>query len=58
MQMISTMIHALFGYALMGVGMARIIEVCFLLQDEPTGQGQGTRQTHGQWYPIRAFQYL
>lgn len=52
------MIHALFGYALMGVGVARIVEVCFLLEDGPTGHGQGAQQTHGQWYPIRAFQYL
>lgn len=56
--MISTMVHALFGYTLMGVGATRIIEVCFLLEDKPTGLGEGTRQTQGQWFPIRAFQYL
>jgi hypothetical protein len=57
-QMISTMIHALFGYTLMGMGAARIIEVCFVLDDKPTGHAEGTRQSDGQWYPIRAFQYL
>ena len=56
-QMISTMIHALFGYTLMGVGATRIIEVCFLLKDQPTGQGEpGERSVH--WYSIQAFQYL
>lgn len=53
------MIHALFGYTLMGVAATRIIEVCFLLDDRPTGEGQepaSSRSTH--WYPIKAFQYL
>jgi hypothetical protein len=57
-QMISTMVHALFGYTLMGVGATRIIEVCFVLEDKPTGHGEGIQQTHGQWFTIRAFQYL
>ncbi|KAK0534074.1 hypothetical protein OC835_002799 [Tilletia horrida] len=35
--MISTMVHSLFGYVLMAAGVARIIEVCFVLQEGPTG---------------------
>lgn len=66
------MIHALFGYCLMAAGAARIVEVCFVLGDGPTGQVQGStseqqpaeqdeqqrmdKETH--WFPIRAFQYL
>jgi hypothetical protein len=53
------MIHALFGYMLMGVGATRIIEVCFLLEDQPTGHSALPRDASpGQWYPVRAFQYL
>lgn len=36
--MLSTMVHALFGYSLMAAGVARIIEVCFVLHDRPTGE--------------------
>lgn len=36
--MLSTMVHGLFGYALMAAGVARIVEVCFVLQDRPTGE--------------------
>jgi hypothetical protein len=63
--MISTHIHSLFGYALMGVSIARIIEICFVLQDKPTGSVGETdtiqanqEASNGSWYPIRAFQYL
>ncbi|KAK9480506.1 hypothetical protein V1514DRAFT_361865 [Lipomyces japonicus] len=36
---ISTKIHAMFGYALMGAGFARLIEISFLLNDEaPAGE--------------------
>lgn len=67
--MISTMIHALFGYTLMAAGIARIIEVCFLLEDRPTGHTEEVQDasttrappahpTEGPWFPIRAFQYL
>lgn len=35
--MLSTTVHALFGYALMAAGVARIIEVCFVPNDRPTG---------------------
>lgn len=37
--MISTKIHAMFGYALMAAGVCRIIEVCFVLHDQPTPPG-------------------
>lgn len=58
-QMISTMVHALFGYCLMAAGIARIVEVCFLLQDEPTGQGEVQRRhSSSAWFPVRAFQYV
>lgn len=63
--MISTHIHGLFGYALMGAGIARAIEVCFVVQDRPTGTVDGSwlpqrfsEPFHGSYYPIRAFQYL
>ncbi|KAJ9116654.1 hypothetical protein QFC20_000587 [Naganishia adeliensis] len=45
--MISTKIHALFGYALMAAGVVRIIEVCFVLQDGPSDSSN-----------IRILQYL
>ncbi|WVQ71786.1 hypothetical protein IAR50_001327 [Cryptococcus sp. DSM 104548] len=34
--MISSKIHALFGYALMGAGALRVVEICFVLNDQPT----------------------
>jgi hypothetical protein len=37
--MVSTMVHAAFGYTLMAAGVARIIEISFLLRDQPaTGE--------------------
>lgn len=36
--MLSTMVHGLFGYALMAAGVARVVEVCFVLNDRPTGE--------------------
>src|SRR5690242_18702050 len=41
--MISTTIHTIFGYALMGAGVMRIIEICFVWKDDDK---------------IRPFQYL
>ncbi|KAA8911146.1 hypothetical protein FN846DRAFT_897785 [Sphaerosporella brunnea] len=32
---LSTMVHAVFGYTLMTAGIARIVEICFLLKDKP-----------------------
>ncbi|GMK55026.1 hypothetical protein CspeluHIS016_0200820 [Cutaneotrichosporon spelunceum] len=34
--MISSKIHAMFGYALMLAGVLRVIEICFVLHDAPT----------------------
>ncbi|KAK4687041.1 hypothetical protein P7C73_g3074, partial [Tremellales sp. Uapishka_1] len=45
--MISTKIHAMFGYALMAAGVLRIVEVCFVLNDGPTNNSA-----------IRIFQHL
>jgi len=33
---LSTMVHRVFGYSLMAAGLARIIEICFVLKDQPT----------------------
>lgn len=43
---LSTKIHAMFGYALMGAGAARIIEISFVLKDAPADAS------------IKSFQYL
>jgi hypothetical protein len=48
--MISTMIHAIFGYTLMGAGVVRIIEISFVLKDKPTLSEDGTDPN--------SFQYL
>ncbi|ORY28304.1 putative membrane protein [Naematelia encephala] len=37
--MISSKIHALFGYALIAAGALRIVEICFVLNDGPTPPG-------------------
>lgn len=56
-QMISTHIHGLFGYALMAAGICRIIEICFVLHDRPTGEEpRGSEDTT--WFKIHAFQYM
>ncbi|KDN44529.1 hypothetical protein K437DRAFT_224894 [Tilletiaria anomala UBC 951] len=72
--MLSTMVHSLFGYALMAAGATRIIEVCFVIDGKPTGEVPSPRSSsistssphdatdtrHGSstWYPIKPFQYL
>ncbi|KAJ5334328.1 hypothetical protein MYU51_004959 [Penicillium brevicompactum] len=33
--MISTMVHSIFGYTLMGAGLVRVIEISFVLKDKP-----------------------
>ncbi|CAG8036528.1 unnamed protein product [Penicillium salamii] len=33
--MISTMVHSIFGYTLMGAGLTRVIEISFVLKDKP-----------------------
>ncbi|WVR05371.1 hypothetical protein IAU60_002385 [Kwoniella sp. DSM 27419] len=45
--MISSKIHALFGYALIAAGSLRLVEVCFVLNDKPTPAGT-----------VRIFQHL
>ncbi|KKZ67006.1 hypothetical protein EMCG_07306 [[Emmonsia] crescens] len=40
--MFSTMVHAFFGYTLMGAGAARIIEIAFVLRDRSTLSPDGT----------------
>lgn len=47
----STDIHRLFGWALMAAGLTRIIEICFVLRDEPTPAVEGTARP-------KAFQHL
>ncbi|GAA5822236.1 hypothetical protein JCM3770_005860 [Rhodotorula araucariae] len=47
----STDVHRLFGWALMSAGLARIIEICFVLKDAPTPAIEGTARP-------RAFQHL
>ncbi|OXC69201.1 hypothetical protein AYX13_02146 [Cryptococcus neoformans] len=46
--MISSKIHALFGYALISAGVLRIVEICFVLNDKPTPSNGA----------IRVFQHL
>ncbi|WFC99058.1 hypothetical protein MYAM1_001794 [Malassezia yamatoensis] len=57
LKMLSTMVHSLFGYALMAAGVCRIIEICFVLKDKPTGEETLGESDHG-WFKIHAFQYL
>ncbi|CAN6675028.1 hypothetical protein TRVA0_080S00122 [Trichomonascus vanleenenianus] len=47
--MVSTMVHTVFGYTLMGAGLVRVIEISFVLRDAPH-RGGGPQ--------IRAWQYL
>lgn len=55
---ISTHTHALFGYTLMAGGLCRIIEICFLLRDGPTGTEASGVPPPGAWFPMHVFQYL
>ena len=45
--MISSKIHGLFGYALIAAGVMRLIEICFVLNDNATPHGV-----------VRIFQHL
>ncbi|KAI4146474.1 MAG: hypothetical protein LQ340_005913, partial [Diploschistes diacapsis] len=48
---LSTMVHSFFGYALMAAGVARIVEISFLLRDK--------RAVSGRWVEeVNSFQYL
>ncbi|KAK0652830.1 hypothetical protein B0T16DRAFT_406881 [Cercophora newfieldiana] len=50
--MISAMVHKVFGYNLMGVGITRIIEISFVLHDKP-GMAEDGSQSHSfQYVPI------
>jgi hypothetical protein len=55
--MISTMIHAVFGYTLMGAGVTRIIEISFVLKDKntlvgPQGGDVDAEINSFQWMPV------
>ncbi|KAF2142969.1 uncharacterized protein K452DRAFT_225841 [Aplosporella prunicola CBS 121167] len=39
---LSTMVHSVFGYTLMGAGITRIIEISFVLRDQPCISDDGT----------------
>lgn len=55
---ISTRVHATFGYTLMAGGICRIIEICFVLHDQPTGVREDRAPERGAWFPMHVFQYL
>ncbi|KAL5606857.1 uncharacterized protein BROUX77_004050 [Berkeleyomyces rouxiae] len=48
--MTSTMVHKMFGLCLMGAGVTRILEICFILQDKTALTDDG--------YSYNSFQYL
>lgn len=41
----------------MAAGVCRVIEICFVLHDQPTGEGELSADDDG-WFRIRVFQYL
>jgi hypothetical protein len=43
--MLSTMVHAMFGYSLMAAGLARIIEVAFVVKDKNSVDASGEPQS-------------
>lgn len=49
--MISTMVHATFGYTLMAAGITRIIEISFVLRDKDTVSPDGTNANSFQHLP-------
>jgi hypothetical protein len=49
--MISTMVHRVFGYTLMGAGAARLIEISFVLKDKATLSEDGTNPNSFQHLP-------
>ncbi|EJF64448.1 hypothetical protein DICSQDRAFT_153454 [Dichomitus squalens LYAD-421 SS1] len=66
--MLSTKVHAVFGYTLMSAGLARIIEICFVApkysQDAPEGDAHSehtldaSHDENGITSPSRAFRHL
>ena len=53
--MISTKVHTMFGYTLMGAGLSRIIEISFILKDKNTLVGPEGGDVDAE---INSFQYL
>ncbi|KAK4984849.1 hypothetical protein LTR66_008365 [Elasticomyces elasticus] len=49
--MLSTMVHAVFGYTLMSAGLTRIIEVCFVLRDKNAISEDGQSTNSWQYLP-------
>lgn len=49
---VSAMTHKIFGYTLMAVGVTRIIEIAFILQDKPGISEDGTESHSFQYIPI------
>ncbi|KAF2086901.1 hypothetical protein K490DRAFT_43229 [Saccharata proteae CBS 121410] len=47
---LSTMVHSVFGYTLMGAGLTRIIEISFVLRDKPAVDDSGAE--------LNSFQHL
>jgi hypothetical protein len=50
--MISAMTHKMFGYTLMAVGVTRIIEIAFVLKDQPGLSEDGTETHSFQYIPV------
>ncbi|KKF93064.1 Protein YTP1 [Ceratocystis platani] len=50
--MTSTMVHKMFGYCLMGAGVTRIIEICFVLRDQAALTDDGYSYSSFQYLPI------
>lgn len=44
--MLSTMVHSVFGYTLMAAGLARIVEIAFVLRDKPALDGEPSSFQH------------
>ncbi|KAI9677511.1 MAG: hypothetical protein M1817_006465 [Caeruleum heppii] len=49
---LSTMVHTIFGYTLMGAGLTRIIEIAFVLRDRTALTRDGTEANSWQHLPI------
>ncbi|KAF2093951.1 integral membrane protein-like protein [Rhizodiscina lignyota] len=48
---LSTMVHSVFGYTLMGAGLARIIEISFVLKDRDVYGNSGSEPNSFQYLP-------
>ncbi|KAI1329016.1 hypothetical protein F5Y16DRAFT_397731 [Xylariaceae sp. FL0255] len=49
--MVSAEVHKMYGYNLMGVGLTRIIEICFVLKDQPGLSADGRQVSSFQYIP-------